>query len=159
MSYANGTAGDDQVILGTTLTPSNIYNAQAGNDTVIGSAGFNLILGGDGDDHLDGRGGSDVILGGNGADVIRGGAGLDIVSGDTGNDTFVFHAGDLSGSIFAPEVILDFHGAGNTTGADHDETLRNYCSRGAMLRDGELHFYDTIDEALEAHHAAQRAAA
>lgn len=41
----------------------------------------------------------------------------------------------------------------------HDETLRNYCSRGAMLRDGELHFYDTIDEALEAHHAAQRAAA
>jgi capsular polysaccharide transport system ATP-binding protein len=41
----------------------------------------------------------------------------------------------------------------------HDDTLRGYCSRGAMLRDGQLHMYDTIDEALEMHHAAQRTAA
>ncbi|WP_165190124.1 hypothetical protein [Caulobacter soli] len=133
MSNVNGTAGDDQVILGTTLTPSNIYNAQAGNDTVIGSAGFNLILGGDGDDHLDGRGGSDVILGQNGADVIRGGAGLDIVTGGAGNDTFVFHAGDLTGSLLAPDVILDFQGAGNTTGANQDVLELHGFSAGSTL--------------------------
>lgn len=41
----------------------------------------------------------------------------------------------------------------------HAETLRQYCSRGAVLQDGRLRFYDTINEAIEVHHAAQRAAA
>jgi hypothetical protein len=134
MSYANGTDGDDQVILGTTLTPANIYNAQAGNDTVIGSAGFNLILGGAGDDHLDGRGGSDVILGQDGADVIRGGTGLDIVDGGAGDDTFVFHAGDLTGSALLPDVILGFHGAGNSTaGTEQDVLVLHGFSAGSTL--------------------------
>lgn len=134
MSYSNGTVGDDQVILGTTLTPSNIYNAQAGNDTVIGSAGFNLIQGGDGDDHLDGRAGADIILGDAGADVIRGGAGLDIVSGGAGDDTFVFHAGDLTGSLLAPDVILDFHGAGSSTpGTEQDVLVFHGFSAGSTL--------------------------
>lgn len=134
MSYGNGTAGDDQVILGTTLTPSNIYNAQAGNDTVIGSAGFNLILGGEGDDHLDGRGGSDVILGQDGADVIRGGTGLDIVDGGAGDDTFVFHAGDLTGSALLPDVILGFHGAGDSTvGTEQDVLVLHGFSAGSTL--------------------------
>jgi capsular polysaccharide transport system ATP-binding protein len=41
----------------------------------------------------------------------------------------------------------------------HAETLRSYCSTGAVLQDGRLQFFDTIDEAIEVHHAAQRAAA
>jgi capsular polysaccharide transport system ATP-binding protein len=41
----------------------------------------------------------------------------------------------------------------------HAETLQRYCGRGAVLRDGQLRFYDTIDEAIEVHHHAQRAAA
>jgi|GEM_PF-6769935 len=135
MSYGNGTAGDDQVILGTTLTPSNIYNAQAGNDTVIGSAGFNLIQGGAGDDHLDGRGGSDVILGQDGADVIRGGTGLDIVDGGAGDDTFVFHAGDLTGSALLPDVILGFRGAGNSiAGVEQDVLVFHGFSAGSTLQ-------------------------
>lgn len=135
MSYANGTSGDDQVILGTTLTPSNIYDAKDGNDTVIGSAGLNLILGGAGNDHLDGRGGSDVILGQDGADVIRGGAGLDIVDGGAGNDTFVFHAGDLTGSAFLPDVVLGFRGAGNSTaGTEQDVLVFHGFSAGSTLQ-------------------------
>jgi hypothetical protein len=134
MSYGNGTAGDDQVILGTTLTPSIIYNAQAGNDTVIGSAGFNLIQGGAGDDHLDGRGGADIILGQDGADVIRGGSGLDIVDGGAGNDTFVFHAGDLTGSALLPDVILGFKGAGNSdAGVEQDVLVLHGFSAGSTL--------------------------
>lgn len=134
MSYANGTDGDDQVILGTTLTPANIYNAQAGNDTVIGSAGFNLILGGAGNDHIDGRGGSDVLLGQDGNDVIRGGAGLDIVDGGAGDDTFVFHAGDLTGSALLPDVILNFHGAGDSTaGTEQDVLVLHGFSAGSTL--------------------------
>lgn len=145
MSYGNGTAGDDQVILGTTLTPSNIYDAQAGNDTVIGSAGFNLILAGDGDDHVDGRGGSDIILGQAGNDVLRGGAGLDIVAGGAGNDKFVFHAGDLTGSILFPDVILDFQGAGNNTaGTDQDTLILHGFSAGSTLD-----FVGTIGDATQ----------
>ena len=39
----------------------------------------------------------------------------------------------------------------------HDaNTLRSYCTRGAVLRDCKLTFYDTIDEAIEVHQEAQR---
>ena len=42
----------------------------------------------------------------------------------------------------------------------HDaDTLRRYCHTGAVLRDGRLTFFDTIDEAIEIHHAAQSLAA
>ena len=34
-------------------------------------------------------------------------------------------------------------------------TLREYCSKGAVLHGGALTFYDTIDEALERHHVNQ----
>lgn len=151
MSYATGTSGDDIVYLGTTLTPSNIYDARGGNDYIVGSAGANLILGGDGNDIIDGRGGSDVIFGGAGNDVvnggtgsdllfgdagndiIRGGAGVDIVSGGAGNDAFVFHAGDVSSTSLLPDVILDFHGAGNTTGAEQDVVELHGFSAGSTL--------------------------
>ncbi len=41
----------------------------------------------------------------------------------------------------------------------HAETLQQYCGRGAVLHDGQLRLYDTIDEAIEVHHHAQRSAA
>lgn len=38
----------------------------------------------------------------------------------------------------------------------HDpSTLRAYCEKGAVLRDGTLTFYSTIDEAIAVHHAQQ----
>jgi capsular polysaccharide transport system ATP-binding protein len=38
----------------------------------------------------------------------------------------------------------------------HDpSTLRRYCTSGAMLLDGNLYMYDTVDEAIEHHAAAQ----
>ncbi|MBO9579624.1 MAG: ABC transporter ATP-binding protein [Sphingobium sp.] len=42
----------------------------------------------------------------------------------------------------------------------HDpETLRSYCERGAVLKDGRLSFFDTIHEAIDVHHWYQRQAA
>lgn len=38
-------------------------------------------------------------------------------------------------------------------------TLQQYCSTGAVLHEGRLTFYPTIDEAIEVHHAQQRLAA
>lgn len=39
------------------------------------------------------------------------------------------------------------------------ETLRSYCSQGAVLYNGQLSFYDTIDEAIEIHMYNQHAQA
>jgi capsular polysaccharide transport system ATP-binding protein len=47
-------------------------------------------------------------------------------------------------------LVMVSHGA---------ETLREYCQTGAVLHNGVLSFYDTIDEALDVHHHNQRAAA
>ncbi|HEX7853224.1 MAG TPA: ABC transporter ATP-binding protein [Sphingobium sp.] len=42
----------------------------------------------------------------------------------------------------------------------HDPaTLRTYCDKGAILKDGRLTFYDTLEEALEIHHWQQLRAA
>ena len=41
----------------------------------------------------------------------------------------------------------------------HPDTLRTYCTRGAVLKDGRLTFHDTIDEAIAVHHANQQQAA
>ena len=38
----------------------------------------------------------------------------------------------------------------------HFETLNAYCSRGAVLQDGRLVFYDTVAEAWAAHETAQK---
>ena len=38
-------------------------------------------------------------------------------------------------------------------------TLSNYCESGAVLRDGDLIYYDKLDDAIAAHEAAQRSAA
>lgn len=37
----------------------------------------------------------------------------------------------------------------------HPGTLRDFCVRGATLRDGGLTFFDTIDEAIDVHHRNQ----
>lgn len=42
--------------------------------------------------------------------------------------------------------------AGTLLMISHDPmTLRGYCERGAVLQNGQLHFYDTIDEAIDVH--------
>ncbi|QUD89089.1 ABC transporter ATP-binding protein [Phenylobacterium montanum] len=35
------------------------------------------------------------------------------------------------------------------------ETLRTYCDTGATILDGRIRFFDTIDEAIDAHYASQ----
>ena len=58
------------------------------------------------------------------------------------------------------EALVHRRSTGTLVMASHSpDTLRAYCSRGAVLQGGRLQFYDTIDEALDVHHAQQRAAA
>ena len=75
---------------------SNVINAKAGDDTVVGGklddtllggAGNDTITAGQGNDLVWGGSGNDKILGGVGNDTIHGGLGNDLVSGGKGDDT------------------------------------------------------------------------
>lgn len=84
-----------------------VQGADAGGDTMTGSAGVDHLYGFGGNDVLSGGGDSDVIHGGDDNDVIDGGAGSDFLLGQSGNDTI--SAGD---------------GADNVQGGDGDDHLR-----------------------------------
>lgn len=57
------------------------------------------------------------------------------------------------------DALLHRRSRGTLVMISHDpHTIKEYCQRGAVLRNGQLHFYDTLDEALEAHHAFQMVA-
>ncbi|HIP56316.1 MAG TPA: hypothetical protein EYG97_04755, partial [Arcobacter sp.] len=62
---------------------ANIFEGQAGVDTLKGGAGNDTLTGGRGDDTtLDGGDGTDIIIGGQGADILVGGKGNDLLRGD-----------------------------------------------------------------------------
>jgi len=81
----------------------------AGDDSLVGGAEADLLAGGAGDD---------TLAGGAGEDTIEGGAGADLLTGGAGADLFLFTALDAPQSPpAAPDLILDFEGAG-TAGGD-----------------------------------------
>jgi capsular polysaccharide transport system ATP-binding protein len=58
------------------------------------------------------------------------------------------------------EALVERRAAGTLVMVSHSPaTLREYCALGAVLHNGRLQVYDTIDEALEVHHRQQLAAA
>lgn len=68
-------------------------------------------------------------------------------------------AGDERFQARCHEALAHRRDTGTLVMVSHSpEVMRQYCRRGAVLRDGALHFYDTIDEALSVHHAWQQAA-
>ena len=75
---------------GSSVTVSNILDAGAGNDELLGGAA------------------RDLLSGGVGNDVMNGGDGNDLMSGGSGNDLFVF-TGSFSGLAFGHDVITDFN--------------------------------------------------
>ena len=69
-------------------------------------------------------------------------------------------AGDERFRARCEEALNHRRATGTLVMVSHDpNTLRAYCSRGAVLHDGRLAFYDTIDEALDVHHHLQLRAA
>ncbi len=67
--------------------------------------------------------------------------------------------GDMRFRERCHDALLHRSSRGTLVMISHDaSTVKSYCSRGAVLRNGDLTFYDTVDEALEVHHAFQMAA-
>ncbi|WP_196221768.1 right-handed parallel beta-helix repeat-containing protein [Sphingobium sp. CAP-1] len=110
-----GSTGNDR-ILG--MDGADTLQGYEGNDVIYGGNGDDLLRGDDGNDTLSGDAGNDrlyggagndVINGGAGNDLIEGGAGRDVLTGGAGKDSFIFRAGDLTGTTkAAPEIITDF---------------------------------------------------
>lgn len=95
-----------------------------GDDTFLGTNGYNFFLGGEGADHLRGLGGNDHISGGDGGDTLIGDAGADDLyagiayetESDGASDTFKYFR--LSDSTYEDgmDTIFNFeHFAGGGT--------------------------------------------
>jgi RTX calcium-binding nonapeptide repeat (4 copies) len=68
-------------------TETGLVSGMAGDDTMIGGAGFDNFQGNQGNDSLSGGAGDDIVVGGKDNDVQSGGDGDDVVWGNLGNDT------------------------------------------------------------------------
>ncbi|NJN86228.1 MAG: calcium-binding protein [Leptolyngbyaceae cyanobacterium SL_7_1] len=66
---------------------------RSGNDTLIGSDGWDLLRGGSGDDYLYGGTGRDLLSGGAGQDQLIGGVGQDVLVGGAGDDRLFGQSG------------------------------------------------------------------
>ena len=102
-SFMFGQGGNDVLRAGT---GNSILSGDAGDDLLVGSAGTDTLQGGLGADTLEGGAGGDTLLGGDGNDAIFGGLGADMLTGGDGADSFVFAAGDSTGT--AIDSIADF---------------------------------------------------
>lgn len=82
------------------------------NDLLSGTNGANVIQGGDGHDTINGRAGNDTLEGGRGNDVLTGGSGY---------DTFLFWAGENTGTdritdfdVYRDTIRFDTNGNGGS---------------------------------------------
>ena len=114
-----GTAGNDDIVLGTPVSTSFVgwILANEGDDAVtgggiadriFGGAGNDRIFGLGGDDYLGGDEGADRIEAGDGADTLVGGLGADTLVGGEGGDRYYYAIGELP----SEDVIVEDQAAG-----------------------------------------------
>jgi autotransporter-associated beta strand protein len=78
-----GQAGNDVILVGTSVSNDAWMYGGAGNDALTGGGGNNILFGEDGDDVLIGNRGRNLLIGGTGADWLFGRPGDDILIGGT----------------------------------------------------------------------------
>ena len=83
----NAGAGNDTIVINTSLLRGITVNGDDGNDIITGSPDDDILNGGAGNDTLSGNAGDDRITGNTGADTMN---------GDAGNDVMVWNPGDGS---------------------------------------------------------------
>lgn len=88
----------------------------AGAVALLGGAGDDSLTGGALDDSLAGGAGDDTLAGGGGSDTLAGGLGADLLRGGAGEDFFLLDAPGAISPPAAPDLILDFEGAGQAGG-------------------------------------------
>jgi len=93
-----------------------VYYADTGNATLLGSAGDNLLSTSTGNDWIEGKGGNDFLFGGGGNDHLDGGSGNDELDGWQGNDTMIGGTGDDVYTIDSTsDVVVEYANEGIDT--------------------------------------------
>ena len=85
----------------------------SGDDTLIGSYGFDVLDGFDGSDTIFGAGGNDVLRGGNGNDFLNGGSGNDSIDGGDGIDVAIYsnaRSAYLAERVGSTLQVINFNG-------------------------------------------------
>jgi Ca2+-binding RTX toxin-like protein len=127
-SAVDGTAGNDNMTLGSgytdaqgeQITTGNDYIiGGAGNDTINADAGNDTVLGGDGNDVIDDWGGNDLVYAGAGNDRVDLSIGNDTIFMDDGDDTIRVwdNAGNNSLNGGTGNDLLDFTNFQSSSGA------------------------------------------
>jgi ELWxxDGT repeat protein len=81
---ANLGAGNDLLIIASTIRKPSVVDAGTGNDVIQAGGGTSVLIGGDGDDYLKGGNRRDAIIGGAGSDHLKGANGSDLlIAGST----------------------------------------------------------------------------
>ncbi len=130
LTAVDGTAGDDNMNLGSGYTDAQGDQITTGND---------YIIGGDGNDTINADAGNDTILGGAGNDVIDDWSGDDLVYAGEGNDTADVSVGNNTIFMEGGDDLVNIRdNAGNNvlSGGDGFDTLdfRNWqSSTGATV--------------------------
>ena len=103
---------------------ANIFNGNAGNDTLLGAAGNDLIHGGDDIDFLAGGLGDDEIFGGQQDDQITDSWGADVLDGSTGNDLIhSFEGGDIVSAGAGDDTVRGGRGHDVISGDDGNDLV------------------------------------
>jgi beta-glucanase (GH16 family) len=141
VDYIRAYALDGDVPGEPTPPPGTEPPANAGNDSLVGTAGADTLDGGDGNDVLRGLAGDDMLLGGDGDDTLQGGGGSDTYHGGSGSDTvsysgaskslFVDLAADIAKFYDGSEQLVSIE---NVIGGTANDTLAG--DSGANRLDG-----------------------
>ena len=105
--HVSGRAGDDLIVVFSTVQIPAHLEGNGGADVLAGGGGDDLIEGGIGNDQLAGGNGNDVLDGGGGKDDIDGGAGDDVLIGGHGGDHLAGGAGADTFKTNRPSEIAD----------------------------------------------------
>ncbi|WP_288486053.1 Ig-like domain-containing protein, partial [uncultured Novosphingobium sp.] len=109
-----------------TLLDLSLLNSSGSPNLFEGDAGANTLNGTIGNDRLYGHGGNDTLNGGDGNDFLRGGAGADTLNGGAGNDTLVYDSNDvlIDGGTGTDTLLIDT-GTGPVLNLDLVSNIRN----------------------------------
>lgn len=118
---------------------ANIFNGNAGRDTLLGDGGNDLINGGDDVDFLAGGLGDDRIFGGNQNDHIIDSWGADVFDGSTGDDLIhSFEGGDTISAGAGNDTIRGGRGDDVIYGDDGNDLIYGDTVLFASAGDDEL---------------------
>ncbi len=120
----DGQAGNDRLVLGSSLNVGASIYGRSGNDTIIGTPRRDDLRGGTGNDLIISLDGGDMLFGDHGDDDLQSGINTDTLIGGDGRDRLTGGAGnDLVFGGFGNDVLFGVGGVDRLNGEDGDDLI------------------------------------